>query len=185
MKKVIVPLAEGFEEIEAVTIIDVLRRAGIAVETLSVGLNTGVMGSHGIMVLADRMFEEANFEDVSMVVLPGGMPGSVNLKNHAGLQEVILAFNRSGRYLAAICAAPLVFGELGLLNGRKATCFPGFEQRLHGAELAPDPVVCDGNVITGRSAGYALYFALKLVEILMGRSVAEETGRKLLAGGNS
>ena len=181
MKKVMVPLAEGFEEIEAVTVIDVLRRAGIEVETVSAGETIDVRGSHGITIRADILFEEALFEHAAMIVLPGGMPGSVNLKNHAGLKDVILEFSRSGRFLAAICAAPMVYGELDLLRHRKATCYPGFEKYLRDAEILTDDVVCDHEIITGRGAGKAIPFAIKLVEILAGRAVAEETGRKLLA----
>jgi protein deglycase len=116
MKKVIVPLAEGFEEIEAITVIDVLRRAGISVITVSLNRTREVTGSHGITVLSDQLFQDSLFEEADMVALPGGMPGAMHLNQHEGLREKILEFSKTGKYLGAICAAPLVFGGLGLLK---------------------------------------------------------------------
>jgi 4-methyl-5(b-hydroxyethyl)-thiazole monophosphate biosynthesis len=182
MKQVIVPLAPGFEEIEAITIIDVLRRAGISVTTVSLSESVDVEGAHGITVKADKLFSGSVFDGADMIVLPGGMPGSVNLNNHEGLRRKIVEFNNQGRYLGAICAAPLVFGELGLLKNREATCYPGFEHHLKEAILSTQPVVQDGKIITGRGAGKALGFSLMLVEVLAGKNVAESIGEKMIAG---
>jgi len=127
MKEVIVCLATGFEEIEAITIIDVLRRAGIKVATVSLNGTYEVEGAHAVVVKADRLFEMTDFGQAQMIVMPGGMPGTVNLNNHAGLRKEIGEFNRSGKLLGAICAAPMVLGELGILEGRDVSCYPGFE----------------------------------------------------------
>jgi 4-methyl-5(b-hydroxyethyl)-thiazole monophosphate biosynthesis len=127
MKTIYVFLAEGFEEIEALTPVDVLRRAGLSVKTVSVMDQYIVTGAHGVPVLADVMFDEVFAEDVEMILLPGGLPGATNLDAHEGLSGMILNFAKAEKPLAAICAAPLVFGNRGLLEGKKATCYPGFE----------------------------------------------------------
>jgi len=133
-KLIAVHLAEGFEEIEAVSIIDVLRRANIETLAVSITGQRAVTGSHGIQITADVLFEEVDYEKVDMIVLPGGLPGANNLKDHAGLGKQILDFRKNGKPLGAICAAPLVFGKLGILKNQKTTCFPGFENQLTGAE---------------------------------------------------
>ena len=134
MKTIFVFLAEGFEEIEALTPVDVLRRAGLSVQTVSVMDEQVVAGAHGVPVVADKMFAEINPEDAEMILLPGGLPGATNLDAHEGLSQMILDFAKEEKPLAAICAAPLVFGNRGLLNGKKATCYPGFETYLQGAD---------------------------------------------------
>ena len=134
MKTIFVFLAEGFEEIEALTPVDVLRRAGLPVQTVSVMDEQVVAGAHGVPVLADKMFAEINPEDAEMILLPGGLPGATNLDAHEGLSRMILDFAAAEKPLAAICAAPLVLGNRGLLQGKKATCYPGFETYLQGAE---------------------------------------------------
>lgn len=181
MKKVVaVHLADGFEEIEAVSIIDVLRRAGIEVQVVSVTGKFEVTGSHGIRISAGQLFEETDYEFVDMIVLPGGMPGSRHLKEHAGLGRQIMQFHGQGRLLGAICAAPVVFGRLGILEKRKATCYPGFEDQLTGAVVTGADVEVSGNIITGKGVGAALKFALKIVEILHGRSLADDLAEKML-----
>lgn len=182
MKKVIVTLAAGFEEIEAVTVIDVLRRAGISVTTVSISGHIEVEGSHGITVKADKLFSEAAFDEADMIVLPGGMPGSANLNNHEGLRGKIVEFSEQGRYLGAICAAPLVLGELGLLKNREATCYPGFESHLKEAIVCTEAVVQDKNIVTGRGAGKALAFSLRLTEVMAGKHVADTLAAKMIAG---
>lgn len=176
--KVYVHLADGFEEIEALTVVDVLRRAEIDVQTVSVTGNKEVTGSHQIKVIADSLFEETDYSKADMIVLPGGMPGTLNLEKHEGLREKILEFQRAGKWLAAICAAPSVLGKLELLKGKTATCYPGFEKHLVGAEVCEDRVVVSGNVITSRGPGTAIYFALEIVRIIKG----QETANKLKKG---
>lgn len=176
-KKIAVHLATGFEEIEAISIIDVLRRADLDVLVVSVTGSLDVTGAHKLTVKADVLFENVNYDDVFMIVLPGGMPGSSNLDAHKGLQTQIVKFNNESKSLAAICAAPLVYGNLGILNGKKAACYPGFEKFLKGADVVYDSVVESGNTITGRGPGVAIQFALKLVEKLVSVEKAE-----LLAG---
>lgn len=175
-KKVYLFLADGFEEIEALTVVDLLRRIRVDVDMVSIDGTLVVKGAHGIEVKADILFEDAKFDDGDMLVLPGGMPGTRNLLNHKGLAEVIHIYNVEEKYLAAICAAPSVFGAFGILKGRKATCFPGFEQKLTGAKLVNDRVVVDGHVITSRGMGTAIDFGLKLVELLADEVAASELG---------
>lgn len=163
-KKIAVHLAEGFEEIEAISIIDVLRRADIEVVVVSVSDNLEVIGAHQLKVIADKLFEDVNYNDLFMIVLPGGMPGASNLDAHVGLKAQINHFNAENRPLAAICAAPLVFGNLGILKGKQVVCYPGFESHLEGAEVLTVPVIESGNIITGRGPGAAIRFALKIVE---------------------
>ena len=180
MKKIAVHLAEGFEEIEAISIIDVLRRAGFDVTVVSMNKLLEVNGAHEITVKADTLFEDLDYDNIDMIVLPGGMPGSVNLKTHSGLREQILNFNDLKKPLAAICAAPMVFGNLGLLKEKQATCYPGFEDELHGAIITGEAVEEAENIITGKGAGVAIKFALKIVEKFKGKEVADELGAKMI-----
>jgi len=181
MEKIAVHLAEGFEEIEAVSIIDVLRRSGMEVITVSTTGMGKVTGSHHITILADQLFEEVDYNLVDMIVLPGGMPGAKNLNNHHELKKQILQFSKKNKPLGAICAAPLVFGQLGILKGKKTTCFPGFEDYLEGANHTGAATEVDGNIITGKSAGVALKFALKIVEFFKGKDLADELAKKMIA----
>jgi 4-methyl-5(b-hydroxyethyl)-thiazole monophosphate biosynthesis len=162
--KIAVHLAEGFEEVEAISIIDVLRRADIEVIVVSVTEKLEVRGAHDIKVVADTLFQNMNYNDLFMIVLPGGMPGASNLNAHKGLTDQIKHFNTEGKSLAAICAAPLVYGNLGILEGKQVVCYPGFESYLKGAEILDVPVVESKNIITGRGPGAAIQFALKIVE---------------------
>ena len=164
MKTIFVFLADGFEEIEAITPIDVLRRAGLNVQTVSVMEEQIVAGAHGIPVVADKMFANIHLEDAEMLLLPGGLPGATNLDAHQGLSNMIMAFASEEKPLSAICAAPLVFGNRGLLQGKKATCYPGFESYLTGAEYTAALVETDGNFITAKGPGAAMDFAFSIVE---------------------
>jgi 4-methyl-5(b-hydroxyethyl)-thiazole monophosphate biosynthesis len=178
MKTIFVFLITGFEEIEAVATVDVLRRAGLNVKTVSLTGEKTVAGSHKIPVTADLLFEEVLFPAAEMLVLPGGTEA---YNGHEGLKKEIKAFHDRGEKVAAICASPLVFGQLGILRGRKATCYPSYEEYLEGAILHTDqPVVVDGNVITGRGPGLTLEFALMLVEVLLGRDKRDEVAGGLL-----
>ena len=180
MKKVCVFLADGFEEIEGLTVVDILRRAGVETETVSVMGTKQIHGAHEILVEADKLFEEADFDAAEMVVLPGGLPGATNLDAHEGLAAVLRGFSTKGKWVAAICAAPMVLGHLGLLDGRRATCYPGFESHLHGAATAGSPVEVDGRVVTGKGPGFTFDFALTLVAQLCGQAKADEVASGML-----
>jgi len=180
MKKAFVHFAEGFEEIEALTVVDVLRRADIPVLMVSVTNKMLVTGSHGIPVQTDVLFENANYAEAEILILPGGMPGSKNLNSHSGLKEKLMEFNDKGLKLAAVCAAPMVFGQLNILNGKKAVCFPGYENDLLGATVLYDPAIKSGNVITGRGVGAALNFALEIVLDLKGQETADKLAKAML-----
>ena len=174
-------LANGFEEIEALCPLDLLRRAGVDVTTVSVGGGEWVQGSHGICVqadLPDAMYRDSKPE---MVILPGGMPGAKNLDASATVDQALRAAVSSGGYIAAICAAPMVLGHRGYLEGKNAICFPGFESELKGANISGSKVVRDGKVITAAGMGVALEFGLALVSALKGEQVAEELRRTVLA----
>lgn len=180
MEKVSVFFADGCEEIEALTVVDILRRAGVCTEMVSVTGEQQITGAHNIRIQTDTVFEEADFSGVDMLVLPGGMPGTLHLQEHEGLRELLCAYHEKKSYMAAICAAPSVLGGLGILKGRKACCYPSFEEKLLGADVVMEPVVRDGNVITGRGMGTAIPFALKLTEALCGREKAEEIRKSIL-----
>ena len=180
MNNLYIHLAEGFEEIEAVTIIDVLRRAGLNVISVSVTGNRMVKGSHNIEMKADLLFDEVDFTSGEMIILPGGMPGSKNLNEHTGLKQQIIEYQKSGKYLAAICAAPIVFGNLGILNGKRAVCYPGYEAHLTGADVQSNSYIVDNNIITGRGVGAALNFSLEIVRILVGEERALQLRKAML-----
>lgn len=178
MAKVYVFLADGFEEVEAITQVDLLRRAGINVVTVSVTGQNQVHGSHGIDIIADILFE-GNLLDADMLVLPGGMPGTSTLMEHSGLRDLIIKYNDSKKYLAAICAAPSVFGVNRLLVGKKVTCYPGYEQNLLDAIIVNQPVVEDDNFITSKAAGTSIDFGLALVRKLCSKEVADQIKESL------
>lgn len=180
MKRVAVLLADGFEEIEALTVVDILRRASVYVDTVSITEEYMVHGAHGINVQTEDLFEEVNFVEFDMVVLPGGMPGTTNLNDHSGVRRVVKDFAESGKYVAAICAAPSILGGLGLLKGKRAVCYPSVEDKLSGAVVLKTSVAQDGNIITSRGMGTAIDFALKLVEILMDRNRADELAESII-----
>ena len=173
-KSILIHLANGFEETEAVTIIDVLRRANLDVIIVSVTDQFNVTGAHHISVEADQLYDEADYANASMIILPGGMPGTTNLLNHKGLAGQLIKFNQEKRLIGAICAAPIVLGSLGFLNGRKAVCYPGYESKLTGATVLQSPFVVDEHIITGRGVGTALDFSLEIVRILKGDHLASE-----------
>lgn len=180
MKKVCVLLAEGFEEIEALTVVDLLRRARIYVDTVAVADEYMVRGSHGIAVQTEDLFTEADFEDTDMIVLPGGMPGTTNLGDHSGVRKLIRDFAEKEKYIAAICAAPTLLGNLGLLKGKRVTCYPSMEKQISGAVLTGAPVMVDGNIITGQGVGAAIEFALNLIAVLMGDEKAQEIAEAIV-----
>ena len=166
--------ADGFEEIEALTAVDTLRRAGLNVEIVSVTPDEIVVGAHDVSLLCDVNFENCDFFDAELLLLPGGMPGAATIDKNVVLRKLILSYAEKGKPIAAICAAPMVLGKLGLLKGKKATCYPGFEQYLEGAECVGEHVVRDGNIITGMGPGAAMEFALAIVELLAGKEKVDE-----------
>lgn len=162
-------LANGFEEIEALTPVDFLRRVGCEVRTVAVGNSLNIIGSHNIIVAADILEEEIELnDDLELVVLPGGMPGAINLENSIMVNKALDFCFLNKRHIAAICAAPMVLGKKGLLECKNATCYPGFENHLSGAKVKKEKVVTDGNVTTGCGPGVAKEFSLELVRILCG-----------------
>ncbi len=182
MEKIIaVHLAEGFEEIEAIGIIDVLRRAEFNVTVVSVTGKSEVTGKHGVTITTDRLFEDVDYENTDMLVLPGGMPGAKNLNEHEELREKVLEFNKKDKPIGAICAAPMVLGDLGILKNKNATCFPGFEDELKGANVTGNDVEVDGKIITGKGAGVAIKFALQIVEFLKEKETADNLAEKMIA----
>lgn len=180
MKKVCVLLADGFEEIEALTVVDLLRRARIYVDTVSIADDYMVRGSHGIAVQTEDLFDEVDFEDFDMLVLPGGLPGTTNLGDHSGVRKTIRDFDEKGKYIAAICAAPTLLSNLGLLKGKRVTCYPSMEKQITGAVLTGAPVMSDGNIITGQGVGAAIEFALTLTAVLAGEEKAQETAEAIV-----
>lgn len=173
-------LAQGFEEVEALCPLDLLRRARLPVTTVGVGGKL-IRGSHGIAVEADIVDLEYADDAPDMVILPGGMPGTLNLSKSDAVLRALRAAADRGAYLAAICAAPSILGDLGYLSGKEAICYPGFEDRLTGATISRTRVVRDGKVITAAGMGVALEFGLELVSLLAGRDKAEELRHAVLA----
>lgn len=174
MSKAIVFLADGFEECEGLMAVDLMRRAGIEVTTVSVGKSKTILSSHGIELRADALAAEADFAAADALVLPGGLAGTANLAASETVKEQCLAFYGSKRLLAAICAAPSILASLGLLEGRQATVHPNFENKMQGALLTHTPVACDGNIVTGRGLAASIEFALELVKRLAGEEKAEK-----------
>jgi len=162
-------LAQGFEEVEALAPIDLLRRCGK--EVITVGVNDNIIvGSHNIPIVTDTITQEIKLDDtLEMIVLPGGMPGTINLENNPAVQEAIDFCVKNDKFIGAICAAPSILGHKGILKNKKAVCFEGFENQLEGADVSKDSVMADGNIITARGAGVAVQFGLKLVEVLISK----------------
>lgn len=177
---VYVMLADGFEEIEALTPVDILRRAGIQVFTVSISNSKTVTGSHQIPVIADMLMDEADLINAEMVLLPGG-PGTQNLYNHKPLEKVIAQRVEQKKWMAAICAAPMILGKRGYLKDHEAICFPGYEKDLHGAVIKNCKTAVSGKFITSKGAGTALDFALTIVSVLRDEKTAAELKSKIQA----
>jgi len=178
MKRVLVPLAEGFEELEAVTIIDMLRRAGIEVVVAALAGNP-VRGAHGIALAADAALDDVSAQEFDLIALPGGMPGASNLADDPRIGAIIRRLHDGGRRVAAICAAPMALAAAGVLAGRRATAYPGVLDRAADVTLVDEPVVVDGRVITSRGPGTALDFALELVAQLQGAGARQQVESRL------
>ena len=180
MSKIGIFMAQGCEEIEGLTVVDVARRAGIEVIMISLNHEVAIKGSHKIIFLADERKKDVDFSELDGIVLPGGIPGTLSLNADETVQKVIKEFAEGGKMVAAICAAPSVLGEAGLLQGKKATCHPGFEKKLVGAEFVAEPVVRDENIITSRGMGTAVDFALAIVEYFAGESAVAQVREGLV-----
>ncbi len=170
MKKIIVPLAQGLEEIETITGIDVLRRADIEVTTVSLG-DVKVKGAHDVVILADKTIDEINVDEFDGILLPGGMPGSANLRDDERIINMVKSLNKKGKLVSAICAAPIVLEKAGVLKGKKATSYPGFDEEMPSCNFTDERVVVDGNIITGKGPGAALEFAFEVVNYLAGEEM--------------
>lgn len=180
MKKAYIFFAEGFEEIEAITPVDILRRAGIEVITVSITNTRRVTGSHGIEITTDFLINEIKDIPADMLILPGGLPGADNLNRCMELKQMLQKHSDSGKSIGAICAAPMVLGEMGILKNKKATCYPGFEKHLHGAEVSANAVESSSNIITGQGVGAAMKFSLELVAHLIDTQTANELAKKIV-----
>ena len=179
-KKVGMMVANGYEEVEMLTVVDLLRRAGISCDIISVTGVRKLTSSQRVTIEADMQFEEVDFGSYDALAIPGGMPGTINLGEHKGLCEQLKQAFEAGKLVAAICAAPTVFGKLGILEGRKAICYPGMEDQLTGAEVTYEPVVCDGNIITSRGMGTAIDFGLAIVAYFQGKEAAAALAEKIV-----
>lgn len=174
MSKVTCFIANGTEEAECLITVDLLRRAGIEVDLVSITGSLEVTSSHNVKVIADHTFEEADFTSSDMFFVPGGVPGVPNLTAHEGLKEVLKKAYSDNKKLAAVCAGPSVLGLLGILEGKKATCFPGWEDKLLGATYTGLGVVTDGNITTGRGLGFSIDLGLELIKVLEGEELAND-----------
>ena len=173
-------LAEGFETVEALITVDLLRRAKIEVTTVSIKKERDVKSSQGVYVRADTDLDSFSFEDCDMIILPGGQPGTKNLKACKKLTDEILSFEEGGKDLAAICAAPTILAGLGLLDGKPATCYPGCDPEMDGADVTNEAVTVTGRIITGRAVGCAIPFALAIIARFLGQEKAEEIREEIV-----
>ena len=172
--------ADGFEEVEGLTVVDLLRRAGFRCDIVSLSDSDTVTGSHGIIIGADRHFSDTDFESYDAVILPGGLKGTDALRADERVLDLLRKIRKAGKLTAAVCAAPTVLGKAGLLEGRRATCYPGLEEGLTGAVPCTDSVVCDGTVITSRGLGTSIDFALAVITFLESAEKADEIARKIV-----
>lgn len=180
MSKTGILMADGCEEIEGLTAVDILRRAGLEIVTISMNKTDSVTGSHNITFQTDAIFEQVNLDEFDAIILPGGMPGTVKLGEYAGVTKAVQAFASAGKLVAAICAAPSVLGAAGILQGKRAVCHPGFEDKLTGAQVSFEPVMTDGNIITSRGMGTAIEFALAIVQYLKDEDAVDDLKQKLV-----
>ena len=172
--------ANGYEEIEALTVVDLTRRAGIETWMVSITDEKMVTGSHGISVSMDKILSDVNFDEVDMIVLPGGMPGTLNLEACEPLMEKVKEFDKAGKYISAICAAPTVFGHLGLLEGKKACCYPSMEDGLVGAEVSYETTAIADHILTSRGMGTAIDFGLQIIARFQGQEAADDMAKKIV-----
>ncbi len=172
-------IADGFETVEALGVVDILRRGGVDVCTVSIKSDRTVISSHRIPVIADALFDETDFGDGDALFLPGGLPGTTNLEAHEGLSKLIDQYAAEGKILGAICAAPSILGHHNLLQGKNATCFPGYENDLYGANAVGEGVVKDGRIVTGKGMGKTVDIGLALLEMLTDKATADTVKNKI------
>lgn len=181
MKRVLIMLADGFEEVESLTVVDYLRRIDIVCDTVSITNDRIVKGAHQIVVKTDKILEEINNSSVyDALVLPGGMPGATNLRDDDKVINLVREFNEKGKLVGAICAAPIVLQKAGIIDGKRVTSYPGFENELRGANYSEELVVRDGNIITARGPAVAVYFAIEIVKYLCGKEFAKKLKEDIL-----
>ncbi len=181
-KKALVFLADGFEEVEALTPVDILRRGGVEVLLISVSGQKMVESAHGVRLETDCLIEELTDaqKEVDAYILPGGMPGSTTLAEHKGVQALLIEANKAGKFLAAICAAPMALGGWGLLQGKEAICYPGFEKFLTGAKISSNRVAKDGNIITAKGVGAGFAFGYAILGELLGEEVVSRLKEQMI-----
>ena len=177
---IVILLADGFEEIEALTPLDMLRRAGVNVASVSISDELAVTGAHGITVMADITRDSLDLSCIDFAIFPGGMPGAKNLDESDFTDRIIKAVTENHGRLAAICAAPMILGRRGLLEGKKACCYPGFESELHGAVISYEPCITDGNITTARGMGAALSFAEEIIRLIKGKDLQEKISKAII-----
>ena len=180
MAKVYQFMADGFEDIEALIPVDVLRRGGVDIQTVSITDSNIVESAHGVQMVTDLIFEEADLSDADLLMLPGGMPGALNLNEHEGLKKALVAQAEAGKMVSAICAAPMVLGGLGILRGKRATCYPGFEDELKGATCTGALVEVDGQFITGKGPAAVFEFGYAIVEMMKDKATADALRQGML-----
>ena len=180
MKKAVMLFANGYEEVEALMTVDLLKRAGVDIRLVSINDDMTVTGSHGISVTMDTKLSRIQLKEEDAIIIPGGMPGTNYLRDHEGLAELLKKQYEAGKWVAAICAAPSVFGGLGFLKDRKATSYPGCLDGIPVGEYTEEPVAVDGNVVTSRGVGTAIAFALKLIEVLISKEKADEIAASIV-----
>ncbi len=180
MNRLAIFLADGFEEIEALAVVDICRRGGLTIDMISIMGKPEVTGSHGIMVKADGLFEDAVIGDYDMLILPGGMPGTLKLEAHEALMQQVDEFYAAGKKIGAICAAPSIFGHKGILKGRRACSYPTFENQLEGAAVTSGPVEISDNVITSRGMGTAIDFGLAILGVFCGQEMAQKIAKAII-----
>ncbi|MBQ7926780.1 MAG: DJ-1/PfpI family protein [Lachnospiraceae bacterium] len=180
MKRIAMFFSEGYEEVEAIAVVDICRRCGLEIDMVSITEEPFVKSSHGIVVGMDKTFSQVDFGEYDMLVLPGGLKGTQGLEAFEPLMEQIDRFYEKGKYIGAICAAPSIFGHRGILKGRKACCYPGFEQELTGATVSRENVAVDGHVVTSRGMGTATDFGLAIAAIFCGQDKAEEIKQQVV-----
>ncbi len=180
MKQAVMLFATGFEEVEALMAVDILRRGGVEVKLASITEDMAVCGSHGIQVGMDTTLVQTELKEMDAILLPGGMPGTLNLGKDEAVCRALKQMNEAGKIVGAICAAPSVLGACGILEGRRATCYPGFEDKLTGAEFVDEMAVADGNVVTSRGLGTAMEFGFMLLSILESQEKSDEIRRSIV-----
>lgn len=179
-KEVLMFIAHGFEDTEAISTLDLLRRAGINTKTVSITDSYSVISAHELEIKTDYVFKDINKDNCSMIILPGGLPGATNLLNYEPLIKFIKKFNEQGLPISAICAAPMILGSNGILKGKKATCYPGFEQYLEGATIMNERVIKDGNIITANGIGSVFQFSQMIMEQFVGKEATTSVLKKAM-----